>query len=105
MIFRLLFQIDSTTEVKLGFSELSVRSERLAAGLQKFAGVGKDDVVGILSVNHNDFITSCLAVNLITAKLQPLNPMYTKGGFSFIYFFLFLLKFPGRKRQWLKQLS
>lgn len=73
------WQIDSATEEKFTNSELVTRAERLAAGLQNGLGVGKCDVISILSLNHIDYMTSLFATLIVSATLQPLNPLYTKG--------------------------
>jgi len=54
------------------YGEMADRSRALAAGLQQ-RGVGRDDVVGLLSYNCPEFLETIFAANFLGAIAMPIN--------------------------------
>ncbi|XP_052806232.1 probable 4-coumarate--CoA ligase 1 [Mya arenaria] len=73
--------VDCTTETTITYSELIARIERAASGLQAL-GVRKDDVIGVLTPNHPDYLVTFYTCALIGATLQPINPLFTKDDLA-----------------------
>ena len=71
-------QIDGSTGNFYTYTELINRTERLAAGLQKW-GVQPGDVISIVAPSHIEYHVIFYATTLINAILQALNPLFTKG--------------------------
>ncbi|XP_045188977.2 uncharacterized protein LOC123546613 [Mercenaria mercenaria] len=76
--------VDSTTEESFTYAEIIDRTEKAAAGLQKF-GVKKDDVIAIVSPNCPDYLISFYASALISATFQPVNPLFTSDDLKKVF--------------------
>ncbi len=61
--------------VKITYSELNSRANRLAQGLKNI-GIKKGDIVAILLPNVPEFVISYFAVAKLGAVVLPLNPSY-----------------------------
>lgn len=73
--------IDGSTDKSYTYAELVSRTERAAAGLQKY-GVLKGDLICIALPNHTDYVVAFYASALIGATFQPINPLYTKDDIT-----------------------
>lgn len=68
--------VDGTTRKSYSYHDVISRSERLAAGLQRF-GVQPGDVICMFTPNHIDYLTVFYSSTLINAVLQAINPLFT----------------------------
>ncbi|XXG79508.1 hypothetical protein AAC387_Pa09g0558 [Persea americana] len=71
--------IDSATDQQLTYAQLHRSVRSLAAGLHHGLGVGKGDVVLLLSHNSLLYPVICLAVLSVGAVLTTANPLNTEG--------------------------
>lgn len=71
--------IDSVTDHEVTYAQLHRSVRSLAAGLQHGLGVGRGDVVLLLSPNSLLYPVICLAVLSVGAILTTANPMNTEG--------------------------
>ena len=76
-----LFQIDGTTRKSYTYHDVISRSERLAAGLQRF-GVKPGDVIAMVTSNNIDFLGTFYASTLINAVFLSVNPLFTQGKYE-----------------------
>ncbi|MGG4268519.1 amino acid adenylation domain-containing protein, partial [Peribacillus simplex] len=65
------------------YSQLNVKANRLAHSL-KTEGIGKEDLVGILSGPHSDMIVGILAVLKAGAAYLPIDPNYPVERINFM---------------------